>query len=529
MTDRRQAVDWESVTRVKAQLKNIIRIGVALSGVCLNLLAFDFVSDPASAAEKVLAPSGVQKPPRVEYLWVEPDGKVVRNLWKRQGTWLWQESSEFPGMLRPILRSWIQLPAGYRFLEFQSDELALNSQLDGSPFPAGGPPSFVVESERVRATGLVTLQDNQGKVRQLGLVIRMLQDEPMVWTHSSCQSLGLNLQSVRPASQDFLMSFAYCKDEVDEVQVLLGGSADSRLQEFATYSENSRSVEPLVTGEDRAPNPRARVVSIRKADFKKISQGTLYDWELAAEDGSAASAESRRQYALVLTRKMDPQIRSTGVYLGSGLNFSYLGYQEDPGTEGELLVNQTALTFKVATGYRLASGKWDFGLSSFVNLVSVLPSYGGDDELVGDAKVKSRFYGINGRVSYRLTSEYSPWEWRVAAGPYFWGMLVPQDENGDPYYGVRMLFGPQLFVSLRNFQRKDRNWGIYGKYAITGETASLSSSNFEGAIGGDYQVGRFGKFPLSVTLDFSRVTFSAESVNKSMVLQSVSLGVQSSL
>jgi len=529
-----------------SELKTKVLISVLLLGLglCIDstfVWAAKKLSSSNQASDGVVGSKGHLSLPKVEYLWVSPSGEVTRNLWKKNARWVWVEDAQYPGFSRPVLKTDFELPVGQKVVAIQSDTLTWEGEQAESGnkgfLPTG---QISLELDRSKGSAVVVIENSQTRERtEVGIVIRSARTEPILWTHSGCKRFGIEAKRVESLQQDALFSSAYCRDQGDEVEVLIASSSD------ATVS-NIRSLlgpkVPAITGQ---------LLSFKKADLRKSGPAVLAEWGVREFDGSdqqqSGLAESR--YSLSLLKKLDPAIRSSGGYFAAGTGFTYMDYSEtrtESGESNRFGVGETAMTVKVGGGLRLRDGKWDINGGGFLNAIAFSPSYSATPaDLLTDSelpnwKCPARYMGANARVSYRLTSVDSPWEWRVAGGSYLWGMNLPEEcrstnDQGQTVgnYGVKYLLGPQVFLSLRSYHRKNRNWGAYAKYALTGAAvSSFDSKNMEVSFGADYQLFAWNKRPISLTMDLAQVGMASSATagaSQEFTLRSISLGLQGSL
>jgi len=477
--------------------------------------------------------SNVLELPAVQYQWVDSTGRVIPSLWKNQSQWTWRKKSQIRdgGPESPVLRTWFELPHGNKLISFHSNELKTFRETSESPFPRSVVNEvFAIDTDRSFSKGVAWVELANGSKTQLTLIVRVKNHRPFLWTHPNCRALGFELSTEDRLPEGTLYLSAYCRTSLNQVEVVVGASSDLTISEVRSHV--TREIIPSVFVSD-IQGGRYFKQSLSQADLGRAPAGILASIGVIADGGTESpvrgtesSLSSPKPLGTVNLRLAKTHVRTkrtNGFYLGLGTNISYLSYLEDANTEGEFGVTQTALTLKGSTGYRLSEGRWDLGITGFANVTTVSAAYQGDGDITGDLRVPSRFFGFSGRVSRSLAKEGSPWDLRLAAGPYLWGMIVPSS-----LYGVKFLFGPQIFISMRNLQNQGRSWGTYFKYALTGSVSAFNISNAELAIGGDFPLTRLDRYPVSATLDIARVSFSSPTQSKSMSLLSASIGVQSS-
>jgi hypothetical protein len=177
--------------------------------------------------------------------------------------------------------------------------------------------------------------------------------------------------------------------------------------------------------------------------------------------------------------ELEEKPRSIAYDLGVG--FSYLDYKENIASSNFRLT-EYGVTMKGGFGYKF-SPKIEMGGSLFV---TALPLKKASDPA---ALSSARFYGANGRIGY-LLSDFGPnAKLYVFTGWYAWGMSTPSAPT-ELSYGITYLGGPQLLLSGRFKTDAGRRFSTYAKFATIQDSAGISFSNREIAIGGSYEVGR---------------------------------------
>jgi hypothetical protein len=195
-----------------------------------------------------------------------------------------------------------------------------------------------------------------------------------------------------------------------------------------------------------------------------------------------------------------------------GLGVSYLDYRQADNID----LAEIGLTGKFNAVYILKPNEWELGANVFGTLLPYELSPGG--------RASARFYGINGRLGYRLPVNIPSTNLWVMAGWYMWGMLV----GSDPVvpYGVASLGGPQLFMTARMTPAgKQARW-VYLKFASVQNTEILSFTSRELAAGGGIELSTPGAgHPWSLTLDIADASFVVQSTSISLFSSSIGVGV----
>jgi hypothetical protein len=218
--------------------------------------------------------------------------------------------------------------------------------------------------------------------------------------------------------------------------------------------------------------------------------------------------------------ELEEKPRSVVYDLGAG--FSYLDYKENIASSNFRLT-EYGVTLKGGFGYKF-SPRIEMGGSLFV---TALPLKKASDPA---ALSSARFYGANGRIGY-LLSDFGPRaKLYIFTGWYAWGMSTPSAPT-ELSYGITYLGGPQLLFSGRFKTESGRRFSTYGKFATIRDSAGISSSNREIAIGGSYEVGRLiseGERHQTwmLALDIANARFSISS--HSFELKSYTLGLSTS-
>ncbi len=209
-----------------------------------------------------------------------------------------------------------------------------------------------------------------------------------------------------------------------------------------------------------------------------------------------------------------PKIKPTRWDLGLGQTWSSFSETNRPS------VSQLSLTGKAAFHYAIEDTLWGIGASAYGTILPLLQS--------PSNLAAARFLGINLRGSYRLSerTKWTPGGFTLAtsAGWYYWSMVV-----SDLSYGLKYVFGPQVFVS-GSHPTPYGTLQIYTKFAplSTGGVPSLGDAEL--AIGASHTVPReweliFLPEKTSITFDLSTLSVDTTIPKRSVTLTTVSLGL----
>jgi len=169
-----------------------------------------------------------------------------------------------------------------------------------------------------------------------------------------------------------------------------------------------------------------------------------------------------------------------------------LGYTHVTLTETGLgTFSEGAITPKIS--YRLGlSQSWDFVANTFFTAFPIATQPSGEG---------MRFYGINARAEYKIPIVQYPWAIGIAVGGYFATMSTSGSQ-----FGYRNLFGPQVFPTLRRNFGPNNSLSIYAKYSPVQQSSLFDFSSHEVATGIGYTRILPNVHPLSLVLDYSRIS-----------------------
>jgi len=217
-----------------------------------------------------------------------------------------------------------------------------------------------------------------------------------------------------------------------------------------------------------------------------------------------------------------------------GAAISYLDYHEDF-RNLDFDVTELGLTVKAGVNY-IMNKNFEIGGNTFVtaypvglNLTQSTTSTTTGAVTTSEGAIsEARWFGINGRLGYRLPIKSSKASFHLMTGWYVWGMFVPAT-SPTATYGVQYLGGPQFFLTGRFQTKKKRAYAAYLKFATIQDQGFLSAVNRELAIGGAYQLSKpnEGYRRWMLTFDVAHAKFSKP--NQAFSLLSASLGISTNL
>ncbi len=444
------------------------------------------------------------KPLQIELDWITLGGGVVHLDWPAQTRWIWKKQTLAEGQLGPgeipVLRTWVEFPKELTLTGVEGGNAVATQAPDDSPFS---------DRERVWAfdiqspSGQITLDflDSRNQHHtSLGLVVRTLSDRPTLMVNSTCTEQGISLRSRDYRGSHFFVGL-YCQRTLDKVDLYIIRSDEAEWKESSFTSE-------LVTGPDwygvRVPVP-------------SVEAGVLGNFTVGLPKNSG---DPRTTTYYVVFQQPSAEFTTSRFGKSAELATSYLNYKDDAITQHLV---EYVLTGKVSGSYAIVPQKLDIAINGFITLVPLITT---------PSQPSVRWYGINGRLAYRLPLDIPATSIQVMSGWYFWGMIVPTQEGfNEPTFGVSSLGGPQLLLRLRRAPVGKHPWAIYTKYAIIqSDPTSLGLSNRELAMGGSYQLSPPAETkPFNLNMDISQAHFdgvvSGSPVPRDFNFLSFSIGV----
>jgi len=182
-----------------------------------------------------------------------------------------------------------------------------------------------------------------------------------------------------------------------------------------------------------------------------------------------------------------------------GLSYSLIDYRETYVNTFKLA--ELGVTPQAGVTYRL-SPKFELNLNGYFTAAAI------DLKKSPDDIENSRFYGVNGRVGYRLREFSKQARLYLMPGWYLWGQIVPGALDNRSY-GVSALSGPQAFLMGRFTTQSNHQWYAYLKAAMI-QDGSWNGGNHELSLGGGYQISDpFQSRRWMLTFDLSQANYSA--------------------
>lgn len=466
----------------------------------ITLLAAVILVIPGEAA---LAQSLSQPPPKTKaqqnnasivVMWIDARGNIFPGGKIQKMKWVWSKSSDTDPVESPALRIWLQskLPRDWRPEKISADGVTVIE-----PFSGDETQNMTVDVRSGKAKLRFEFVDSKEKPIEMTLSIQVKSDRPYLLTRPECAKDDLRI-SVRKSFSKNMFVGLNCIDRGDRYDIY-----------FFRSKESAWSQEPGLVQFD----PEGKFTALKYSVSKPKDQ-VVYTQKLFSV-GVLDEQKRESEYSIFYHPKVPPK----KFYMSAGLGTTYYQYKEDV---NDIELSQISLTGKVNLGYRLVPKVLDVALNAFGNVVTLTHSTSASPDLEGADIPTATFYGINGRLGYRLPVDLGATEFMFLTGWYLWGMKVPDD-----FYGIRSLSGPQLFLSMANSQVGHAGWWTYLKFAMISEKLQISNlSNREIAIGGGIELSASETKPFSLTLDIAQAQYSNDS--NGMKLLSITAGIQKS-
>jgi hypothetical protein len=514
----------------------------------------EWLFQPAQFSPLFAKKRGRPELPKPQLLWVDARGQVTRQKLSSALRWTWASEADSPAEKHPVLRIFIALPSGAKL-----DAASSSAGEKVSPSDADWESAFkgvknLTEDEVVvfqglnsQITGTVSYT-LKGVREQVGWVVRLNPGAPILWTHPDCLERGLvmgfpgQVAGIQERASDefavapFLALSLYCRSSGSRIHFSLKRTSDAEwlggkvihpetgvFQDLFTLGAPSQSLQSTRLEWEWSPEVQVKEQALIEGDFTEVAAFRARGVTVPGEPSDSFLV------GIVRSRGWEGQLSSpirTGLTWNLGLGASFIDYVEDEGDTARIQLTTLTLTGGMLWRFH---PRWDVSWNGFVNGVPL--SNQATRNLSGTEtpfESQLNYYGLNLRGGWRFSSPRGGLDWRLAGGIYFWGMLV-----NPPEFGIRSLLGPQFFVQVRNNQKLARPWGAYIKYAVTGSGFSYNFGNFEGAAGGDIQLGRIFEKPISAVIDISYAQFAGRSqdasgsaFDKNMQMTTLSLGTR---
>lgn len=432
--------------------------------------------------------------------WVNESGKVVPLKWRTRQRWGWTRLYKDLRVKSPSLRTWIEIPKDVKIIEVTSQDAIIRQRLKRNPFTNSTGAVIALDSNRP-ITSLSMTYERKGQSRSANMIVKTKYPATKFWTHPDCKKEGIRLKRDRAGGKNLYVAIN-CERTPEGVSLFVISSPDSRWK----------------------TRVRGKAVPFKGKFWKefKIPPVPIDNKKPKRTLGKILAKGKRERKTSLYTIVEYLKVENKRFFMSAGLGASYLKYTESPSAVN---LTEIGLTGKFSASYVLKPRKWDIGGNVFGTIVSLSDSITpATIQVKGTPKATeaARFFGINGRIGYQLPSENKSLIFKILFGTYLWGMSVPGDT-----YGIKTLFGPQLFLTSAFIQKDGSSHYAYVKFAPIAETFTVSLNNREFALGGGYQVGKLGrKNPIHLTLDLASTSISTTSEGISMTLLSASLGGQ---
>ncbi|MGE4234242.1 MAG: hypothetical protein AB7F43_13010 [Bacteriovoracia bacterium] len=428
--------------------------------------------------------------------WVDARGTVYPGTNVKKMTWVWNKVEATDPTESPALRVWVEseLPADWVPVKITGSGMTIAENLR-----PGKRQTMVLDIRSGTATMRVDFRDQKGSIIEMTLLTTVTVPKPFVVLRPECKKSDITFVQTK-ASSNHLFVGLHCVDKGDSYDIYFFRSADSK------WNTASGLVQF---------DPENKFTSF-KYTGKKPKEVLGYSqrlYRVGTVDGEGRPSE----YALYY----DPKVPITRLTMSAGIGTTYYMYKEQVGS---LDITQISLTGKFNIGYRLIPRILDIGFNMFGNIVHL---YHNPTTFESGATLPSaRYYGLNGRLGYRLPIGMGALQMFFLTGWYVWLMNVSATSE-DETYGIKQLSGPQLFLALVHNQVGHRGWSIYFKYALIADKFQLLSSGREIAMGGSYSLSPTETKPFSVTLDVANAKYSTD--ENALELTSITLGIQKAL
>jgi len=456
-------------------------------------IAIQLCSNLPTFAQTAYKKNKNSKVPKTQLRWISPNGKFLKVKWKTAKKWVWAKSSPDDPVESPMLRVWVQIPSVYEIIEIDGNFNHVEYNVSDSPLSKKGQ-TIYFDTNSLTTALIFKVKNKRGKESHYGLSVNLILNKPLTWQHPSCQELELGL-SKRKGRAKYLFSALNCIDNGESIDAYIIHSADAKWHSTSMPSaKQSRQYWKMY-----------RLRKPKKSGLKKRVLGKFHLSELHRPK------QKNENWLLYVP---DPKKHTDRLDFNVGVGVSYLNYKENP-----LNVNlkEWTTTGKVGVAYSLIPDLIDISTSLYMNMVAL------SSRVSPDGLPSARFFGINGRIGFKLPISMGDVQWRILTGWYLWGMLVPNNE-----YGIQYLSGPQIFLEMRKAQFARRTYSFYFKYApISSSLETPNLINRELALGGGYQINSpYSKHTWMITLNFSNTTYNPSQFQNEIKLDTFSLGLQ---
>ncbi len=441
--------------------------------------------------------------PTFSSYWINAKGQSQAKSKILNAQWVWSKETSNSSIETPALVLKIENP-------FPKDWNPQFSSSDGAKitYPLTKDSNyFEIEIRTSNPTIRYIVIDSKGNELELTFVLQSNSPTTIVHNSTACEKIGHFLEATENKSHSLFL-IMQCKEYFDHIEYTLYKSTEFK------WSEN---------GELKERDPKNEYNFI---EFKNIKsqEANVYTKTLLTDsikDDTGGNVKFQIRFV--------PKIPPKRLTASAGIGPSYYQYSETPTKRAGLKLTQMSLTGKVNVGYKLIPKVLDVAFNMFGNVITLVHTPASYN---GYALNPARFYGINGRLGYRLPTKLGATEFYFLTGWYFWGMIVSAS-NAKAAYGIESLTGPQLFFMVNHMPKDKVGYWAYFKFALIADQLSISNtSNSEIAFGCGVQLTPKNPKPVSLTLDISKAHFSNKgyavpsTTGNEMSLMSYTLGLQ---
>ncbi|MBI2604457.1 MAG: hypothetical protein HYW49_00090 [Deltaproteobacteria bacterium] len=448
------------------------------------------------AADAIPAPPRALARPEILLGWIDSLGNLKYDA-VTSADWILSYRTPSSTIKTPALR--LTIKSGFP-QSWEPELLSSEGATVISP-PRKGHTGMVVELRSTRATLRYRFTDSKEDFHEISLVIRVEMKNVFTFSTPECEKMGLRLAVQRNEAKHLYLGVS-CIENADSIDLYFFRSEDSKWNPNMDIAKS----DP----ENKATEFKFRIL-IPKEEV-------IYSKAILA-GGTADEAGGLTEYAILYTPKIPPQ----RFYASAGVGPTvYKTYRE---SATGVNLTQYSMTGKVSAGYRLIPKVLDVAFNMFGNLFTLSHSPTAFPD--GSELPPARFYGINGRIGYRLPIDLGATEFLFLTGWYFWGMTVTAPSPASTY-GVKQLNGPQLFFMVSRTAKGQIGYWGHTKLALISDRVRLNDiRNREIAIGGGVQLSAKQKNPFALTLDIAHARFFND--DNGMTLLSISVGVQKNI
>lgn len=440
-----------------------------------------------SVALVVLSSSTAIAEPHFDIRFDDANSREVKISPRQSGEWLWVKSKDHDGPEKfPLYRVWLDLPEGQVLHSWKNMQKGASGVAVGRPSEL---PAIAVDTGHAVNQLSVQTQDYLGALRTYSLSLNWSSDRPFFWLDPSCSDRGIEIDTEWNRAKYFYGA-AYCEPESDgTVSLYLFHSGDAKWEGANLDSQVAQGQDWAQYNFRLIKGPKAKPVLLGSFGIGSLSNGLVSN---------------------NLVRYNPKSVRSLFRY-GLGAGLTYVNYHEGP---QDITLSQFGVTPKAAITYDVVPDFIDLAASAFVTLFSVKHA---------PSNISfARFLGANMRFGFKVPTEGYV-DWRILTGWYFWTM-----STGASPYGIDLLMGPQIFISLKEPLGQGRAWSAYFKYApLTRNMSQWKFPNREVAIGGGYYMALRGFFKnWGPTIDIANIGYQDPIFANVMTSTSVTLGAQ---